>query len=251
MMKYQTHVLILLMSFPLALNAAVHKGDAEKVVNEFKQQMRLGKMDEVRQIKALDLAKKAIKIDPKVALSIFRTSAEVGQLWLISLLLGERGLLKEVDLGAVDEKGYGMIHYVKESLILNKDDDAAKKEILEILQRRLWENIAAKFNINDEDVIAVESFTDLIADASENNPFFLAAIPAPGNNYHFFAAANLVALSLRGDNFENPSNRNPIQQIFIFKYNKEKKSSFPFDFVEIVDTSNDSSMKHFQAKYRK
>jgi len=108
------------------------------------------------------------------------------------------------------------IEFVKPTL--NKD------ELTQFTQ-----NISKEFTMNTTDPISLESFKDLV---KSKHPFFLAVVKA-GNTYNFFDASELAHVFRVTKKIENPTNRQPITEIFIYKYNGSS-SSFPFDYNKTV-----------------
>lgn len=123
------------------------------------------------------------------------------------------------------------------------DDFYQEQKRQQDARAQMTKAIAKKFDMSAEDAITAETFKDLASQATPQRPFFLAVVAAPGNNYHFFSAPELAAYGKT----KNPINRQPIQQIMIYRYNGEEKSDFPFDYVETIDAAQ---MPYFQRVYK-
>ena len=133
----------------------------------------------------------------------------------------------------------------QEAARLAKEKEVKEKEIL-----ALTKAVSNKFKMDEDETFTTETFKELAEKAiQDRRPFFIAAVEAPGNNYHIFHAGELATAFAAGQT-KNPLNRQPIRRIFIYKYNGEEKADFPFDYVETIENYNTDNFKRIYGKLR-
>lgn len=100
------------------------------------------------------------------------------------------------------------------------------------------ENIAQKFTeqggIESDEPISLKTFSEIAADATPEEPFFLAVVPAL-STYVFFYFPELIKYWKTKDfkSLKNPINNLPVTLLFLYKYNNSN-TEFPFDYVEML-----------------